>query len=179
MFDDPTRTEGEGENPVPPPVRKKKEARPNMSVYPPRRVGVTLGGFRSSPFTQAIMCWAKLLENATVEMADGLSVAEWQYLAVATSGREHDFQVDNDDPGELLAQRVEHAATYEIGSETLSRQKARALADKVRALDYLHSWAVIWAIQWRADFLHSGAEIRADEQWWTLAHRRRHLGEQE
>lgn len=162
---------------MPPPKRAQKDTRPTMSVYPPRRVGVPLGGYRSVPFTQAVRCWAKLMEPAALALQARLGPREWEYLAAAGEGREHEFDPEDERPGDQLAQRVMSAVHYGASELLLPAEQAQGLAETLRGLDYLHAWAVIWALQWRHDFLAGGATIAEGDAWWTLAHRRQHLGE--
>lgn len=162
---------------MPPPERKKKP-RDAMSVYPPRKVEIPLGGYRSTPFTQAIRCWAKLFEPACVEVAAAFSSEEWQFLWAATKGDTTAFDPEHSRPGSMIAERIERAIVFQIGLEELhkstkiGKERAAAIAERVRQLDYLHAWAVIWALQWRADFKNGVP----DGEWWTLAHRQANMG---
>lgn len=156
---------------MPPPQRKKKPApaRDMMSIYPPRVVGATLGGYRSYPLTQAVRCWAKLMERATEEVARLFNAGCWNFLALAARGKEKEFDPEWANPGDHLAQLVEHAVRYEIELDMVGgKESAQRLADRLRKMEYLHAWAVIWALQCRADSLD---HVRPADAWWTLAYR--------
>lgn len=147
--------------------------RKQMSVYPPDRTGVTLAGYTSVFFTQAIRCWAKMMEAAAVEMETAFSAAEWNYMAAACQEVVWDFDPERDRPGEAVAERVERGARYEVRSDILDPKKAQTLGKKLRDLDYLHAWAVIWALQWGEKNQDTIGEA---DQWWKLAHRQKILG---
>ncbi len=164
---------------MPPPRRRPKHdtARPAMSVYPPPRTGIILGGYRSKPFTQAVRCWAQLFEPVAVEVEDLLSSKEWNFLAKALHGIEFDFDPEDAQPGRILRQKCEKAANFGVGAEFLKKNEALAFAEKVEGLSYLQAWACIWAVQWRIDF---GPEnMKPNEQWWLLSHRQQHLSSQD
>lgn len=156
---------------MPSPKRPRKAAQKSpvkgMSVYVPDRLAAPLGGSRSTTFGQAIRCWARMLQPASLKMQERLDPAAWRFLSLACEGKEHDFDPDDAEPGGVLAQRVEDAVAYGLGKEHLPPDAALSLARMLLKLDYLHAWAVVWALQWRA---FSGAQL--DEEWWTLAHRR-------
>lgn len=155
-----------------PPPKKNKTGRLGMSVYPPARVGVILGGYRSAPFTQAIRCWAKLMEPEAQRVQALLKPAEWNHLAQVVAERSHQFDPDDPEPGRALAVQVEAATAVARGDEPLGARQAHALAERLRGLEYLPAWCVIWALQWRWDLL-GAKELREGEEWWTLASRNR------
>jgi hypothetical protein len=157
-----------GENMPAPQRKRKKEHRYSMSVYPPARTGITLGGYRSIPFTQAVRCWAKLIETASVEVEEMFTPKEWNYLAQACLDVEFEFDPERDKPSDALAERVERAANYKVATDLLDKSKGLSLAERVRELDYTHSWAVIWALQYRVDY---ALDSKPGEPWWTLGHR--------
>lgn len=151
--------------------------RDSMSVYPPRQIAATLGSYRSKPFTQAVRCFAKLLEPATAYMSSQITKHEWCFLADAVEGREDGFDPAGATPGEHLAQMVDRAIEFEVGLARLGRGGAKAaasLAARLRELDYLCAWAVIYTLQYRAHLASLG-EIARDATaggcWWTLGHR--------
>jgi hypothetical protein len=167
---------------MPPPRRGQKDKKTAQSVYTPKRVGVVLGGFRSSCLGQAVLCWGKVLEQASLAVAGQLKPGEWAFLAEAAAGKEFEFDPEWSDPGNQLAQTAERGCSYELGLHHLHKDRAKArdaaaaLAKRLRDLEYVHAWAVITALQWRAD--HSGrAAVAENEEWWTLAHRQRHIQE--
>lgn len=167
---------------MPPPRRVSKEKRSAQTVYAPKSVAVPLGGFRSTPLTQAIRCWAKILESASLEVQDKFTADEWAYLAAVCDQKEHSFDPAWNDPEDQLAQLAQRGADYEIGLFHLHKQKAHAktavsqICERLKELDYVHAWAVIWAIQWRADWA-AGKPIPEGEEWWTLGHRQKHSKE--
>ncbi len=161
--------------------RRRSSPREAQSVYPPRSVTYPLGGYRSTVMTFAVRCFAKLLEQATIDNQDALTAGEWNFLAVNASGRESSIDPDVNNPGDLLAQMAERGMHHEVQLDLLAgqprggRAKAQELADRLRALDYVHAWAVIWCLQWRAHRLGMDEVITPEEEWWTLAHRRARL----
>jgi hypothetical protein len=169
------------------------------SVYPaPRAIEVV--GNSAPGLNQAIECWAALLARATAdnsrhfEQADTewqhvtgqvpWAMNEWSLLAQALKGVRFDPEFAN--PGHLLATAVEDAHRLEyIGAEcldwggcdsTVLKDKdidatVKKVVEKLRDLDYVHTWAVIVAVQWFWEHHDEGIDINKDP-WWTLAFRR-------
>ena len=82
-----------------------------------------------------------------------------QMLAAALSERRFDPAVSQ--PGLLLADALTPPAS----------KPAQALARACAELDYVHAWAVIWAVQWHWDNVE---EIKKGEPWWEFDYRRAH-----
>lgn len=157
-------------------VTKKVDMRPRQTVYPDPRIGPVLGGYRSPPMTRALECWAKLLEDATCAVGKQFSAAEWNYLYASVTALPDTFLPQGPWPGQALAHRAEQGCNYGVRLSLLSRQAeeaaqfAKNLADRLAALDYIHAWAVIWAIEYRQGLPEP---VKPQEEWWTLAHRYR------
>ncbi len=106
--------------------RRRKPPRDAQSVYPPRSVGVPLGGYRSTTMTDAVRCWCHLLEQATLVVAGQLSASEWNFLSRNVSGREDSFDPGFRTPGEMLAQMVERGRDFEVGLDLLAKTAREA-----------------------------------------------------
>lgn len=145
--------------------------RPGMSVYISEEISRVLGGRRSTTFGQAIRCWARYMLDAAVDIEGegSLTPAEWGTLARVLSGREYAIDPESGRPGPMIGEEVSRAAEMgqakSLGSTV---EELRTLAGRLAGLDYVHAWAVLWAIQWRA---YRGIETDGAERWWTLAHR--------
>ena len=149
--------------------RIAKGPKRGTTVYPPPECYAALGGRRTVTLTQAIACWAKMLEIATGELK--FEPVEWRYLLVAVEARERDFDTDWQHPGERISELVEQALAYGRSLDVLGdhpQEKGAVLARSLKNLDYLHAWAVIWACQYASEL---PVAPKKNEKWWTLAHR--------
>jgi hypothetical protein len=168
------------------------------SVYPAPKA-VEIVGNSAPALNQAIECWAALLARATAEnsrtffQADPVDMQienvlymmnEWSLIAEAIKGMRFDPEFAN--PGQLLATAVEDAHKLDyIGStcldwggcdSTIIKEKnidarVEKTVDKLRQLDYVHSWAVILAVQWFWEHQDKAIDIKK-HPWWTLPFRR-------
>ena len=141
-------------------IPKKRTAKQRQStVWPQPGAVATLGGYRARWLNQAIECWAALLAPAARAVAEQFDAGQWQILAAALSERRFDPAVSQ--PGLLLAD----ALTPPVS------KPAQVLARACGELDYVHAWAVIWAVQWYWDNVET---IKKGEPWWDVDYRRAH-----
>lgn len=147
--------------------------RPGMSVYVASEITSLLGGRRSIPLGQAIRCWARVMVPAALwnERPDSFSPGDWKLLALVMEGREFGIDPELGRPQDVVAEAVDRA--LHLGQERtwgVSSDDLRRLADRVRGLNYIQTWALLWSLQWRA---HNFIEIGSAEPWWTIAHRQK------
>lgn len=142
-----------------------------MSVYPPRYVGAPLGGYRSTTFSTALRCWAHVLSEAALEVAQCFAQEEWEYVFHSIRGRTIEPEFSR--PGAMLAElAVQRHRNTGAGDELPGRSPDRAVdavAEKLRELNYAQAWAVVVACGWREE--HDPADRPAG--WWTVAFRAR------
>ena len=138
---------------------KRTARRRQSTVWPQPGTVATLGGYRARWLNQSIECWAALLAQAARAVAAQFDTAQWQLLATALSERTFDPAVSQ--PGLLVADALASHASKP--AQTLQRRCAE--------LDYLHAWAVIWAVQWYWDNVDT---IKKGEPWWDVDFRRAH-----
>lgn len=147
-------------------MKAKREPRPDtrrakkqISTYPADWAWKLLGGGASTVATAAVECWAQVLALATQENEEAFTPVEWQALADWLGDRSvHDIVYHS-----IRAPRV--VLSMALTDSTFGDDKAlEAAADKIRAMDYAHVWAVLWALDWRQ---RSGFT----DEWWTLAAR--------
>lgn len=167
-----------------------------ITVYPDPQALAVLG--TSAPqLNQALECWGNIIARASADNSKDLGAAEWAMLADVCNGTLWEPRVDN--PAVLLAAEIEdghrlNGAGYKwfcgedgelagslerlgLGKPTKEMRDAdnriKALVEKLVAMDYAHSWAVIVAVQWFWDHCELQFDARKDP-WWTLAFRRKH-----
>jgi hypothetical protein len=145
-----------------------------MSVNPPFEVGCAVGEYRTRPFNQAIRIVAQLLGDAAVAVAKKFTPAEW--AVIAASYEDRTIEPENSQPGYALARLVGRAHhRYQTGAP-LGKNPDKAtgeLIQKLEALDYLESWAVIVACQFR-DYYQ---DLNDGDPWWSLAFRKEKIAE--
>ena len=160
---------------MPPPKRQpgkkpsRRRDRQMMSVYPPAHVGITVGGGTSGPLNQALCCYAHILGDAALAVAERFATKEWNLLSLVLRGRTYD--PDAPMPGVVLAEHVERTHRLGMLTEHLGKgadAKAADLAGRLRALSYLEAWAVIVAVEWRET---QGERPADSDAWWTLPYR--------
>jgi hypothetical protein len=138
---------------------KRPVKRRQSTVWPQPGSVATLGGYRARWLNQSIECWSALLSQASREVAKQFDAAQWQLLAAALSERTFDPAVSR--PGVLVAD----ALTAQMS------KPAQALARACADLDYLHAWAIIWAVEW---YWNNVEEIKKGDQWWDVDYRKSH-----
>jgi hypothetical protein len=133
---------------------------------------------------QALACWADLLDQATRDNAKTFSRSEWNYLADVNNGCSPLFTMLGAGGKGLRMMPTMLWANVEDGQRLdgtgekwfpakQADQKVAELSKKLQALDFVHSWAVVVAIQ----FFWQHTDIDHGEQpWWTLEFRRELLG---
>jgi hypothetical protein len=169
------------------------------AVYPSKRAVEVLGGSIPA-LNQAIECWAALLARATARNADAFwnfsrfgmtwenerledmqGIDEWCLLAELL--KEIRVEPEFPNPEELVVTAFEDAHTLEkVGKKWFQSDfdmdryakglelNVQRLTKKLRSLDYVHTWALITAVQWY--WRHSeGIDFQKDP-WWTLTFRR-------
>ena len=137
--------------------RQKKQ----ISTYPSDLAWELLGGGASTVATAAVECWAQALAEATLANEDSFGPDDWVVLAAWLRGRNvHEIVYHSIRAPSVI---VSMALSEGYGGDSARLQ---AVADKIRALDYVHVWAMLWALDWKQ---RSGAE----GEWWTLAARLR------
>jgi hypothetical protein len=140
-------------------MSKRPIKRRQSTVWPQPGAVATLGGYRARWLNQSIEWWSALLAQASREVAEQFDAAQWQQLAAALSERVFDPAVSR--PGLLVADAL----------TAQTSKPAQALARTCADLDYLHAWAVIWAVQWYWDNVE---EIKKGDAWWEVDYRRAH-----
>ena len=140
-----------------------------MSVYVPKDLCVNLGGRRSVPMGQAVRCWSQLMVQASLDNERAFWPQDWQALAAVMEGRERSIDPELPRPQAVLADALDQVArigtTRRVGCDSAA---LAALAGRVRDLDYLHCWALLWALQWRQE---CRIPVDSEDAWWTLYHR--------
>jgi hypothetical protein len=140
-------------------MSKRPVKRRQSTVWPQPGAVTTLGGYRARWLNQSIECWSALLAQASREVAEQFDETQWQLLAKALSERVFIPAVSR--PGLLVADA--------LAAQT--SKPAQALARTCADLDYLHAWAVIWAVQWYWDNVEG---IKKGDAWWDVDYRRAH-----
>lgn len=158
------------------------------------RAEAVLGHLAAPRVEQALECWTNVLAGATEDNSKAFRQQEWCLIADVCNGTLWEPSVTN--PAVMLAANVEDGhrldgtgykwlgkegdeiagslARVGIGTATpqmavIDRQVA-GLVQRIAALDGIHGWAMVAAVQWFWD--HCGDDIAAAEPWWTLAFRR-------
>jgi hypothetical protein len=140
-----------------------------MSVSAPFEVAAALGGYRTVTLTQAVRVAAQLLGDATCEVSNHFSPAEWQVLAESFHDRAIDPEMPT--PGYVLARFVERASHRSGILDRLGENPQKALNSLIRRLEnlsYTHAWAVIIACQFYSQFR---TKIEEGDPWWGLSYR--------
>ena len=156
------------EDALTPPPRDGSAARRQKSVYPGRDAERVLGGAGSALYNRAIQCFARLLAQATLDNDAAFDRAAWAVLGDVLA-QKHPPDPDLACPAAELAAFLDLLAAECPAARRLwkaeRRERARALADHVRRLDYVHAWAVVFSVEYRAK------AREADTEWWSLKSR--------
>jgi hypothetical protein len=148
------------------PRQDTRRQRKQISTYPSDGAWELLGGGASTVATAAAECWAQAMGEATLENELALAPAHWAALADWLGGRNvHDLVPHSvRAPGVMLAAALRDAwmGRHEEALGGAAEQAAKLVCN----MDYLHVWAVLWALDWQ-----DRAGRGADAEWWTLAAR--------
>ncbi len=170
-----------------------------LTVYPSARTREILGD-SATYLNQALECWADLIARATADNAESFAPLEWAIIADVCNGTLWEPGVGN--PGIMLAAEVEDGHRLDgtgykwLGDEgtelagSLDRigagkstkamravdAQVASLVKRLAALDYVHGWAVIVAVQWFWGHCELDIDARTDA-WWSIPFRR-HCAEQ-
>jgi hypothetical protein len=141
----------------PEPRQDTRRQKKQISTYPADWAWELLGGGASTIATAAVECWAGVLGTATVENEEVLTPAEWEAMSDWLGDRKvHELVYHS-----IRAPRV---VVSMFLLDSTHGGTLQAVADKIRTMDYLHVWAVLWALDWRQRTATVG-------EWWTLAAR--------
>lgn len=144
------RVQGRTKNGEPPRTRTL------MSVYPHQWAKDVIGT-STVPFNKSIECWAQVLAWAAVENESVLTEKDFQFLFDVCSG--FSFDPRHPAPGKQIGMLLKAPSWGE-------RLKGfPKLVGIVERMDFVHAWAVLWAIQYAID--HTGAK-----DWWKLEARK-------
>jgi hypothetical protein len=140
--------------------RQKKQ----ISTYPSDWAWELLGGGASTVATAAVECWAAVLATATQENEEKLTPAQWKGLADWLGDRSiHEIVTHSIRAPEVVLSMKLNDSYYGVDPQLL------AASDAIREMDYVHVWAVLWALNWRQRV--GGGNV--GDEWWTLAARLR------
>jgi len=136
-------------------------------------LGVTVPGL-----TKALECWAWTLTKVGRDLENRFDQSEWCFLLELLNGVDQVPLMD--DAGKGLAENVlECDQSDALGDKWFTeapRRRVRALADKIRPLDYAHIWAIFVAVDFFLDY-RSTIDPQRDP-WWTLAFRQEFMDRQ-
>ena len=131
---------------------------------------MALGGYRVGFLDRAIECWSQALALALASghLEGQFDTADFAFLFDALN----DVAIEPDvaTPNESMAQAVAKAgqrpglAFAIYGDET--GQRLQALVEKVRSLDYLHAWAILWPHRCFLENCDGLDPLRVE--WWKM-----------
>jgi hypothetical protein len=108
---------------------------------------------------------------ATQDNDRDFSRREWLILARGLGQAEESIQPESTQPevliSDLLTRWVVCGGSAAAG---VPAGEVTRLAEKVKGLDYVRSWALLWSLQYR---VRHGIALDSREDWWSLSHRRR------
>jgi len=134
------------------------------------------GGFMAAE--QALRCWAELLDQAAADNARTFVRAEWNLLADANNGCSPLLTLagDRDAPRlatTLLWANAADSMKLDGSDEKWGLRDPAGFVERLRQLDYTHSWAALVAVQWFWE--HSRCAIdHGEDAWWTPEFRAAH-----
>src|SRR5262249_45613225 len=142
-------------------VPRRKPQRNMVSICPPRHVTMPLGGYRTTTLQTGVRIAAHLLSEAAITVSHKITTKkEWDYVYQSFEGRS--VEPESGRPCYYMAEAVEQRhARFNTGKDldTKNPDKAVAeLAEKLRKLDYLESWAILIAVRWREEYDHETAQ---------------------
>jgi hypothetical protein len=129
-----------------------------------------------------LRCWAALLDQAAVENGKTFSRAEFNLIADSNNGSSPSLLMTGEEfrasfgPTLLWANVADDIALNGadqkwLGQGAEAKQRGKKLIEKLRALDYVHGWALIVAVQWF--WAHCQQVDHLQQDWWLPAERLR------
>jgi hypothetical protein len=158
------------------------EQRDRVQVFPSREsceiLAATIEGEVGPRLSASLEAWADVLACATRENEGVFSRAEWKMMADCCNGCALSMQPRMAAaiqiwPNVEDGHRLDRTGDKWFKPGRPADAAVAALVAKIRALDEVHAWAVIYAIVWFWD--HTDLDAQRVE-WWTLAVRRAGAG---
>jgi hypothetical protein len=145
-----------------------------MSFFPRPQAVMGLGGRRVHFMENALDCWLEALTQASADNQVRFDAGDFRFLYEPL----HDAMIEPyvANPSERMVEAVEMASqrpalAFEVFSDETG-QRVQKLTEKVRNLDYVHAWAILWPL-WCFRENCKGLDP-ARVEWWKMEFVRGH-----
>lgn len=132
-----------------------------LTVYPDEVAVAALGGWNSPTINAAVECWSKVVQLASQDNERSFSPEEWKHLSIALEGAQVP-STTHPSPNVLLAHLIRSTAMLTDYADT----QTELLAQKCEALDFVHTWAILFSIMF-----FFNRKPPQDEPWYTVGWR--------